>query len=31
MAQVKYKLGNFGEAIELFSGKHSELYGDIGD
>lgn len=31
MAQVLYKLGNFEEALDLFSGPNSELYGDIGD
>ena len=31
MAQVKYKLGSFEEAVDLFSGPNSELHGDIGD
>ena len=31
LAQVNYKLGNFEEAANLFSGPNSELYGDIGD
>ena len=26
-----YKLGRFEEALDLFSGPNSELYGDIGD
>lgn len=30
-AQVMYKLGRFQEALDLFSGPNSELYGDIGD
>ena len=31
LAQVNYKLGNFAEAVNHFSGPNSELYGDIGD
>mmetsp|Transcript_21751 Transcript_21751/g.26817 ORF Transcript_21751/g.26817 Transcript_21751/m.26817 type:complete len:82 (+) Transcript_21751:220-465(+) len=31
LAQVNYKLGNFSEAADLFSGPNSELYGDIGE
>ena len=31
LAQVNYKLGNFSQAIDLFSGQYSELHGDIGD
>ena len=31
LAQVNYKLGNFAEAVNHFSGPNSDLYGDIGD
>ena len=31
LAQVHYKLGNFEQAVNLFSGPNSELHGDIGD
>ena len=31
LAQVNYKLGRYGEAIDLFSGANSELFGDIGE